>query len=274
MAEYAIEVKNVSFSYKKDDVVLDNINFAIPKGAYVTLIGHNGSGKSTLAKLLSCLIEPNKGEIYINGLLGVEKNLKEIRRSIGIVFQNPDNQFIGTTVESDIAFGLENRNYEVNKMHNLVHEYAKKVGMINYLDKEPAELSGGQKQRVAIAGILALDLKIIIFDEATSMLDPEGVSEIKNLIFEMKRNDLQLTFISITHDIEEAYLSDYCILLNNGKIFKEGSPDEVFNNEEDLKKVSLDVPFVLKVKNSLKEKGIFIPNEIKTIEGLSEFICK
>lgn len=146
--------------------------------------------------------------------------------------------------------------------------------MINYLDKEPAELSGGQKQRVAIAGILALDLKIIIFDEATSMLDPEGVSEIKNLIFEMKRNDPQLTFISITHDIEEAYLSDYCILLNNGKIFKEGSPDEVFNNEEDLKKVSLDIPFVLKVKNALKEKGINVPNEIKTIEGLSEFICK
>lgn len=274
MIENAIEVKNVSFSYKKDDVVLDDINFSIPKGAYVTLIGHNGSGKSTLAKLLSCLIEPNKGEIYINGLLGVEKNLKEIRRSIGIVFQNPDNQFIGTTVESDIAFGLENRNYEVTKMHNLVKEYAKKVGMINYLDKEPAELSGGQKQRVAIAGILALDLKIIIFDEATSMLDPEGVTEIKNLIFEMKRNDPQLTFISITHDIEEAYLSDYCILLNEGKIFKEGFPDEVFNNEEDLKKVSLDIPFVLKVKNALKEKGINVPNEIKTIEGLSEFICK
>lgn len=272
--EKAIEVKNLCFSYEKDVPVLKNISFSVNKGEYVTLIGHNGSGKSTLSKLLCYLLEANSGTISVFGKVLNDENIKDIRKSIGIVFQNPDNQFIGTTVESDIAFGLENRNYEVNKMHNLVHEYAKKVGMINYLDKEPAELSGGQKQRVAIAGILALDLKIIIFDEATSMLDPEGVSEIKNLIFEMKRNDPQLTFISITHDIEEAYLSDYCILLNNGKIFKEGSPDEVFNNEEDLKKVSLDVPFVLKVKNSLKEKGIFIPNEIKTIEGLSEFICK
>ena len=270
----AIEVKNLIFNYGGTSNAINNISFEIKKGTYVSIIGPNGSGKSTLAKLITGLLNKKSGEIKVFDLLLNKENICEIRKKIGIVFQNPDNQFIGTTVESDIAFGLENRNYEVNKMHNLVHEYAKKVGMINYLDKEPAELSGGQKQRVAIAGILALDLKIIIFDEATSMLDPEGVSEIKNLIFEMKRNDPQLTFISITHDIEEAYLSDYCILLNNGKIFKEGSPDEVFNNEEDLKKVSLDVPFVLKVKNSLKEKGIFIPNEIKTIEGLSEFICK
>lgn len=274
MKNNVIEVKNLSFSYKKDDVILNNISFSIPEGAYVTLIGHNGSGKSTLAKLLSCLMEPNDGEIYINGLLNTEENLKEIRKAIGIVFQNPDNQFIGTTVESDIAFGLENRNIEFQKMHDLVNEFSKKVGMDKYLDKEPSELSGGQKQRVAIAGILALDLKIVIFDEATSMLDPEGVADIKKLIFEMKENDPKLTFISITHDIEEAYLSDYCIILNDGEIYKEGTPDEVFSNEEEIKSVSLDLPFVLKVKNELKKQNIFVDDSIKTIEELGEFICK
>lgn len=272
--EYALEAKNIWFSYDKDNYVLNDVSFSIPKGSYVTLIGHNGSGKSTLAKILSFLMEPKKGHIYLNGQEMKESNVNEIRRSIGIVFQNPDNQFIGTTVEDDIAFGLENRNIELEKMQYLVKEFANKVGMGKFLQKEPAELSGGQKQRVAIAGILALNLKIIIFDEATSMLDPEGVTEIKKLIFDMKKEDPELTFISITHDIEEAYLSDYCIVLKDGKIFKEGTPDDVFENEDDVKKVGLDLPFVLKIKKSLKKSSINIPNDVKTIERLSEFLCK
>ncbi|HBS10395.1 MAG TPA: energy-coupling factor transporter ATPase [Firmicutes bacterium] len=272
--DFAIEVKNVDFSYQNGVDVLKNISFNINKGEYVTLIGHNGSGKSTLAKLMAYLIEPNSGEIYINGLQLKDENIKKIRSTIGIVFQNPDNQFIGSTVQDDIAFGLENRCVPYEKMHALVKEYAKKVDMEKYLDKEPSELSGGQKQRVAIAGILALGLKVIIFDEATSMLDPEGVEDIKKLIFNMKKSDPELTFISITHDIEEAYLSDRVIILNKGKIFKEGNPIDVFDNEEDFSNLGLDLPFALKLKKALLKKGINIPKEIKSIEELSTYLCR
>ncbi len=273
----ALRLEHIYFGYEEDLDTLINVSFSVKKGDYVTLIGHNGSGKSTLAKLISFLLNPNSGKIFINEEeinSNDENKLKNIRKIIGIVFQNPDNQFIGSTVEDDIAFGLENRNTDVKKMKELVYEYAKKVNMDKFLNKEPSELSGGQKQRVAIAGILALNLKIIIFDEATSMLDPEGVEDIKRLIFEMREKDPTLTFISITHDIEEAYLSDYCIVLNKGKILKEGKPFEVFQNEELISSTGLDIPFVLKVKNALKDNGIEISENIKTIDELGEYICK
>lgn len=273
MEQEVIKVENLSFSYEKEKKILHNVSFSINKGEYVTLIGHNGSGKSTLAKLLSYILEPNKGKIYIDNEELNEKNIKNIRNKIGIVFQNPDNQFIGSTVEDDIAFGLENRNIKQEEMKKIVKEYSKKVGMENYLTKEPEELSGGQKQRVAIAGILALKLKIMIFDEATSMLDPEGVEEIRNLILKMKKENPDLTVISITHDIEEAYLSDRVIVLNEGKIYKNDIPSKVFENEEEMKKINLDIPFVLKIKNKLKTKGIEIDENIKTIEELAKYIC-
>lgn len=269
-----IEVKNLHFKYDEETLVLKDVSFSINKGEYVTLIGHNGSGKSTLAKLLCYIISPDKGEIYLNGILENEENVSEIRKSIGIVFQNPDNQFIGSTVADDIAFGLENRNVKHEEMDKIVQSFAKKVGMDKLLFKEPSELSGGQKQRVAIAGILALGLKTIIFDEATSMLDPEGVEEIKALILKMKEEDKDLTFISITHDIEESYLSDRVIILNEGQIYKNDSPDVVFDDVKSIESIGLDIPFVLKIKNSLKEKGINVPNGIKTIEALGEFLCK
>lgn len=273
----ALRLEHIYFGYEEDLDTLIDVSFSVKKGDYVTLIGHNGSGKSTLAKIISFLLNPNSGKIFINEEeinSNDENKLKNIRKIIGIVFQNPDNQFIGSTVEDDIAFGLENRNTDVKKMKELVYEYAKKVNMDKLLNKEPSELSGGQKQRVAIAGILALNLKIIIFDEATSMLDPEGVEDIKRLIFEMREKDPTLTFISITHDIEEAYLSDYCIVLNKGKILKEGKPFEVFQNEELISSTGLDIPFVLKVKNALKDNGIEISENIKTIDELGEYICK
>ena len=269
-----IEVKNVTYEYEKDVEALNDVSFSINKGEYVTLIGHNGSGKSTLAKLLCYLLEPTSGEILLNGVKEDEKTVSDIRKTIGIVFQNPDNQFIGSTVEDDIAFGLENRNVEYKKMYDLVHEYARKVHMDAFLNKEPSEISGGQKQRVAIAGILALGLKIIIFDEATSMLDPEGVEDIRKLIFDMKKEDKDLTFISITHDIEEAYYSDRVIILNKGKLFKDGKPEDIFSDCENLTKIGLDIPFVIKVKNSLSKKGILIPKEINTIDELARYICK
>ena len=269
-----IEVKNLTYEYEKDVEVLDDVSFSIEKGEYVTLIGHNGSGKSTLAKLLCYLLEPTSGEVLLNGVKENDGNVADIRRTIGIVFQNPDNQFIGSTVEDDIAFGLENRNVDTKKMRELVQEYAKKVHMDAFLNKEPSEISGGQKQRVAIAGILALGLKIVIFDESTSMLDPEGVEDIRKLIFNMKKEDKELTFISITHDIEEAYNSDRVIILNKGKLFKDGKPEVIFSDYESLTKIGLDIPFVIKVKKSLKEKGIIIPNEVNSVEELARYICK
>lgn len=274
MNEQIIEVNNLTFSYDKDKKILDDVSFYINKGEYVTLIGHNGSGKSTLAKLLSFLLEPESGEIYIDKEKLDEKSVGNIRNKIGIVFQNPDNQFIGATVEDDIAFGLENRMVETSKMHELVHEFASKVGMINELKKEPEELSGGQKQRVAIAGILALNLKIIIFDEATSMLDPEGVEEIRNLILKMKKEDKDLTFISITHDVEECFLSDRVIILNEGKIFKNDSPFKVFENEEDIKNIGLDIPFIMKLKKALKKENVEIDKDFNSLEELAKYICQ
>ena len=272
--EKIIEVKDLIFYYEDKKKVLDNVSFEIYKGEYVTLIGHNGSGKSTLAKLLSYILEPIDGKIYIEGEELNENSIKNIRSKIGIVFQNPDNQFIGSTVEDDIAFGLENRNVKQQEMRKIVKEFATKVGMDKYLNKEPEELSGGQKQRVAIAGILALNLKIIIFDEATSMLDPEGVEEIRNLILTMKKENPELTVISITHDIEEAYLSDRVIILNEGKIYKNDRPEDVFKDEEEMRRIDLDIPFVLKIKNELSKKNILIPSDIKTIEGVAKFLCQ
>lgn len=272
--EKIIDVKNLVFGYEKGNSILNDVSFSIEKGEYVTLIGHNGSGKSTLAKLLSYILEPNSGEIYIDGDLLNDEHIKEIRNKIGIVFQNPDNQFIGSTVEDDIAFGLENRNVEKEEMQKRVIDVAKKVGMENYLSKQPEELSGGQKQRVAIAGILALNLKIIIFDEATSMLDPEGVKEIRNLILKMKEEDKELTFISITHDIDECYLSDRVIILNDGKVFKNGTPEEVFKNKEEIENIGLTLPFVMKIKNIFKENNVEIDENIKTIEGLASYLWK
>lgn len=273
--EKALEVKNLNFSYDSQEgtQTIKNISFYVNKGEYVALIGHNGSGKSTLAKLLAYLLEPQSGEIFIGDIKVCEKNIRAIRETIGVVFQNPDNQFIGSTVEGDIAFGLENRAINRDKMIELVHKYSKLVGMDKFLNKSPEELSGGQKQRVAIAGILALGLKIIIFDEATSMLDPEGVEDIMHLVHEMKKENPELTFISITHDIEEAYLADRVIILNNGEIFMEGKPEEVFADEDKITSIGLDIPFVLKVKNKLSESEIIIPKEIRRIEELSDFLC-
>ena len=270
-----IEFKNINFSYdQEDELILKNVCFSINEGEYVCLIGHNGSGKSTIAKLLCGLLNYQDGEILINGIKLNDENLETLRKDIGIVFQNPDNQFIGSTVEDDIAFGLENRCIEREKMISLVHDFSKRVGMENFLSKQPEELSGGQKQRVAIAGILALDLKIIIFDEATSMLDPQGVEEIRKLVFDMRKKDPKLTFISITHDMEEAYLADKVICLKDGEIFFNDTPENVFKHEEELKSIGLGLPFIVKIKNDLLKHGIRIDENIKNIEDLAGFLCK
>ena len=263
-----LEVKNITYSYDDKHNAVDEVSFKVDKGAYVTLIGHNGSGKSTIAKMISGLLPLKSGEILIDGLILNEENIHDIRAKLGIVFQNPDNQFIGSTVRDDMAFGLENYQVESAKMDDIIKRYASMVNMEAYLDKEPSNLSGGQKQRVAIAGILAMSPEIIIFDEATSMLDRKGKAEIKEVIYDLQEK-YDITIISITHDIEEALNSDYVIVMNQGKIYKAGKPSEVFSDTNGLLKIGLDIPFTYKIKEELKQYGIKV-GEYKDIEGLVE----
>ena len=214
-----------------------------------------GSGKSTIAKLLIGLLEKSGGSIKVNEYELTLDNLYKVRDNIGIVFQNPDNQFIGATVRDDIAFGLENTCVPQVEMDEIINTYAAKVGMSNFLDHEPTKLSGGQKQRVAIAGILAMSPTIIILDEATSMLDPMGRREINNLVKELNKAK-DITIISITHDIEEAKNADQVIILNDGKIVANGKPEDVLSDKNSLIKYELDIPFALKVAQRLEKTNI------------------
>lgn len=267
-----ITVNDVTYSYDEQNNAVDGITFAVEKGSYTTIIGHNGSGKSTIAKLIIGLLEKKSGSIVVDGIELNEANQYSIRSKIGIVFQNPDNQFIGATVADDIAFGLENHQVEPTLMNEIISEYATKVNMTNYLDREPTTLSGGQKQRVAIAGVLAMQPEIVIFDEATSMLDPQGKYEINECIMDLHKKN-KVTILSITHDIEEVSKSDYVIVLDQGKVVMEGKPEDVLLNEARLIDLKLDIPFALKMTKSLKEKGMKLENCI-TIERLVEEICQ
>jgi len=269
----ALEIENLTYSYDGITNVVEGISFALEQGKFVSVIGHNGSGKSTLAKLIIGLLPKKSGSIKVFDVELDKDNLADIRKRIGIVFQNPDNQFISATVEDDIAFGLENHCVKHDDMQTIVNEYAEKVGMKQFLNKEPANLSGGQKQRVAIAGVLAMNPDIIIFDEATSMLDPKGKSDIRSLIIEMRKSNPNLTILSITHDIEEAYLSDEVIVMSEGKNVLKGKPEEVFSNREVLEKISLSTPFLLEVKDKLSSIGIKT-NDAKNLDELVELICQ
>lgn len=275
----AVRLEHLSYSYKNDDnineedLTINDVNFDIYEGEYVALIGHNGSGKSTLAKLIIGLYVQLKGQIYIFDQEMNDDNVYELRRNLGIIFQNPDNQFIGSTVRDDIAFGLENDCIDTDTMKVLVDEFAEKVGMKEYLDKEPSNLSGGQKQRVAIAGALARKPKILIMDEATAMLDPKGRRDIRNLIKKMKDENPGLTIISITHDIDEAYQADKVIVLNKGKVFLSGTPEEVFEQSDKLLSIKLDIPFFHKLNKELKKEGINIDG-VGTLEVLVQKLCR
>lgn len=237
----AVDINNLSFEYEEGAKTIDHISFSVPKGSYTVVLGHNGSGKSTIAKLIIGLLEPKTGDVTVDGIHLDEEHLYDVREKVGIVFQNPDNQFIGSTVRDDIAFGLENLCVPTEDMEDIIQTYAKKVNMTEFLDHEPTKLSGGQKQRVAIAGILAMHPSIIILDEATSMLDPRGKIEINNLVHELNKTQ-NMTILSITHDIEEAALSDHVVLLDNGHIIDEGTPEKVLTQKEELERIGLDVP--------------------------------
>ena len=267
-----VEFKNVKYHYDEDTYAVKDVSFGIEEGSYTTIIGHNGSGKSTIAKLIIGLLEKESGDILIDGLDLNLENLNEIRTKVGIVFQNPDNQFIGSTVRDDIAFGLENHEVPHEDMDGIIYEFAKKVNMLDFLDHEPTKLSGGQKQRVAIAGVLAMQPKIIIFDESTSMLDPVGKREINQVIHEL-HNEHNITIISITHDIEEVSKSDYVLVMDNGHLAMQGTPKEVLNDEKKLVSLQLDLPFTTKMANELNKVGIKVDTHLD-MEGLVEEICQ
>lgn len=241
-----IKVENLNFTYDTTKEVIKDLSFNIPKGSWVSILGHNGSGKSTLAKLLVGLLKAESGNIYIDDILLNEDTVNDVRKKVGIVFQNPDNQFVGVTVRHDIAFGLENMQVPQPEIVERVNTYAKLVGMENYLKKEPFQLSGGQKQRVAIAGALAMHKELIIFDESTSMLDPEGVAEVTSLITKLNKDKNQ-TIITITHDLDFALKSDYVIILKDGNLIAEGMPSKLFLDKALLEQSKLTIPLGLQM---------------------------
>lgn len=268
-----LRIENLSFKYSEKHETLRNVSLTIPKGSWVSILGHNGSGKSTLAKLVMGLLQADEGNIYVGDdeiLLSLE-TLRDVRKKIGIVFQNPDNQFVGVTVLHDIAFGMENQQVPREEMIEKINYYADLVGMKEYLHKGPHELSGGQKQRVAIAGALAMDLDIMIFDEATSMLDPEGTLEIVDLIKKLNK-EFNKTVITITHDLEFANLSDRLIVMRQGQIILDGTPEEIFKEEELLKSSSLELPYSLKLQNELKKYDF--NNKTEILEALWKYGLK
>ena len=267
-----IDVKNLCFSYDSEKETINDVSFSIEKGTYTTIIGQNGSGKSTIAKLIAGLLEKKSGSIYIDGLELNLDNLNAIRNKLGIVFQNPDNQFIGSTVRDDIAFGLENHCIPQSEMDSLIEKNSSIVKMNDYLDREPTKLSGGQKQRVAIAGVLAMKPEILIFDEATAMLDPSGKDEIKKVIMDLHKSQ-QLTIVSITHDIDEVASSDSVIALFNGQVVMQGKPEEIFAQEKMIEKIQLDIPFSMKLQHELAKQGLKLDRKI-TMEGLCEQLCQ
>lgn len=273
----AIEFKHVKFTYPDSKkAVLKDVNFVVKKGLWTSLIGHNGSGKSTISKLINGLLLPDENsdsKITVLGTNVTAENIWDIRGKVGIVFQNPDNQFVGATVGDDVAFGLENRGVPRQEMIKIVRNVLSEVGMLEYIDSEPANLSGGQKQRIAIAGILAVEPQIIILDESTSMLDPSGKKQILKIISELMKKK-QLTVVSITHDIDEANMADSVIVLNDGEIIDQDSPVKIFNKTTMLKQIGLDIPFTNKLILALDKSGVSVPQNLRTKDELKQYLCQ
>ena len=269
MMKNIIEVHNLKYKYDNDteEYILNDVTFHVKQGEWLSIVGHNGSGKSTTIRLIDGLLEAESGEIIILGDQLTPENVWEKRRHIGMVFQNPDNQFVGATVEDDVAFGLENQGMDHETMVNRVNEALEIVGMQDFKNREPARLSGGQKQRVAIAGIVALRPDIIILDEATSMLDPEGRLELIQTVKRIK-DENQMTVISITHDLDEVALSDRVLVMKKGKVESSSTARELFSRS-DLQELGLDEPFSNQVKATLNE-DFDLPADYLTEKELQE----
>ncbi|KYG89974.1 energy-coupling factor ABC transporter ATP-binding protein [Metasolibacillus sp. FSL H7-0170] len=262
---------NVTFSYTPEDETarkaVQNISFTVQQGEWIAIVGHNGSGKSTIAKLMNGLLFPAEGEVRVLLNALTEENLWDVRSKMGMVFQNPDNQFVGATVQDDVAFSLENNGVPYEEMVARVKDALKQVKMDQFYNHEPHHLSGGQKQRVAIAGALAIHPKVLILDEATSMLDPQGRDEVLSTV-QALREKIGLTVISITHDLEEAMLADRIIFMNDGKKYAEGTPSEIFSLGEQLITFGLDLPFAMKMTKLLQQQGVKLLGQHMTEEEL------
>ena len=282
MSEIFIKTENLSFSYETDDESLaipavDNVSLEIYKGEHLAILGHNGSGKSTFAKLLNYVLEPRSGKIFVGGKEITapditEDDVFELRGKVGMVFQNPDNQLVATIVEEDVAFGPENLGIPSEEIRKRVDQALETVGMSEYIKHEPHRLSGGQKQRVAIAGVIAMKPECIIFDESTAMLDPVGRRGVMDTIQKLNKEE-NITIINITHYMEEAALADRIVILNDGKLFMQGTPDEIFSKEDELLAIGLDVPQSVALANKLKKAGVQISGSITTPDACVEAIC-
>ena len=278
-----IKIKNLVHEYirrdEEENVVdikkaVDNVNIDVKPGEFVALLGHNGSGKSTLAKHINAILYPTEGAVWVNGMdTSVEENLWQVRQSAGMVFQNPDNQIIGSVVEEDVGFGPENMGIPTEEIWQRVEESLKAVGMWQYRKKSPNKLSGGQKQRVAIAGVVAMHPKCIILDEATAMLDPSGRKEVLRAIRALNQVE-EVTIIHITHYMEEVIYADKVFVMDKGSVVMKGTPREIFSRVEELQKLRLDVPQVTQLAYELKKSGLPIRSGVLTVEELVEELCK
>lgn len=277
MMKDIIKVENLVFEYVGEDgsfLAIDDLNLGIKEGEFVAIIGHNGSGKSTLSKNLNAILYPTKGDIFVNGMnTRDDSKIWDIRQSAGMVFQNPDNQIVATVVEEDVAFGCENLGIEPKEIRERVDWALKSVDMYDKRDRQPHLLSGGQKQRVAIAGIIAMKPRCIIFDEATAMLDPSGREEVMSIIKKLNREN-NITILHITHFMEEAVEADRVIVMEKGRNVLSGTPREVFSHVDELKSIGLDVPYMTELSQMLNKDGISISKDILTVDEMVGELCR
>jgi len=269
-----INVENVTFSYDKKHDILKNVSLTVEKGEYVVILGHNGSGKSTLAKLLNALLIPDEGEVTVDGFSSKDKkSLFEIRKRVGIVFQNPDNQLVASIVEDDVAFGPENLGVERKEIGERIDFALSAVNMTEFKKASPTRLSGGQKQRIAIAGVLALKPEVIVLDESTAMLDPVGRKEVLDVVKRLNKEN-NVTVIAITHYMDEAVDADKIVVLSHGEEVMLGTPKQIFKDKDKLEAIGLELPEAVKIANSLREKGVKIKDGVLTKEMLAEELCR
>ena len=269
-----LSLKSVEFSYDDKNRIIKGVSFDVEQGEYIAVIGHNGSGKSTLARLINGLLKPQSGEILVDGFsIDDKKALFEIRKRVGVVFQNPDNQLVASIVEDDVAFGPENLGVAREEIGKRIDFALKAVGMEDFRHSSPERLSGGQKQRIAIAGVLALMPKILILDESTAMLDPVGRKEVLGVVKKLNK-EMGTTIIAITHYMEEVVDADRVIVINDGEIEMIGTPKEVFAKAKRLKEIGLELPMASYMANKLRENGLDIPEDVLSDEQLKEALCK
>jgi len=278
LMETIIRIENLIFEYKREEELevvraIDNVSLEIPRGSFTAIIGRNGSGKSTLAKNLNALLLPTSGEIWIDGYNTRDpESLWQVRQRAGMVFQNPDNQLVSSIVEDDVAFGPENLAIPPDEIRKRVDESLKAVGMYEERKKAPHLLSGGQKQRIAIAGVVAMKPQCIILDEPTAMLDPRGREEVMAIMKKLHQEGI--TILLITHFMEEAAQAERVIIMDQGRICMDGTPEEIFARSREIRELSLDVPLPVELAEGLRENGIPVPRSIITTEEMVDYLCQ